>query len=693
MASQSDNSVAFSAAELEFLAEDEMVEIVPNMRMEPLNLISGDFGPFRPQIAAQVPLWLAVALKKRGKCTIRPPEWMSVEKLTQLLEAERDSEKFQLLPFHYVEISRLLFDHAREDIPDIYMVRSLIEDIKDVRFHKIGTGLEIISKEVTYALRLKNLSAMEANIVRPFVTKALQTFHKLNTTEAIPESGSIPNRQRQAVNQRDKFNVRVYQKQPPLSLRNRGVNYGTLGNNLPPPSQVAQFLKDKTIIDKIKIFDVNPDILKAFANTNISITVTIPNGEIPKLLDIGYAKSYVEANIKPFYPQTKIDVIAVGNEILHWETPEVQNKLVGAMRTLYQALTQSGINTIKVSTPHSLGILLSSNPPSLAKFRPGWDVTILAPMLQFLRETKGPFMVNPYPYFGYNPEQVGFLLFKQNKGVFDKFSRRTYSNMFDVLLDAVFMSMKRLGYDDVDIVAAETGWPSFGESFEPQCTVDNAASYNGGLVRKIVSGIGSPLMPHRKIETYLFGLFNENTKPGSNAERNFGLFRPDFTPVYNIGIMKGQQLLPIPQPSKPLPQPALPQPQPRGPIPVAKPVPIVPAQPSPRLPAQPGPRLPAHPGPKPVGPMGKKFCMPKPQATDAQLQASLDWACTNQGVDCGPVQAGGPCFNPNTVRSHAAYVMNSYYQIKGKNDFNCDFSGSAAIVFADPSYGTCKYLS
>ncbi|XP_055809442.1 glucan endo-1,3-beta-glucosidase-like [Solanum dulcamara] len=458
-----------------------------------------------------------------------------------------------------------------------------------------------------------------------------------------------------------------------------GVNYGTLGNNLPPPSQVAQFLKDKTIIDKIKIFDVNPDILHAFANTGISVTVTIPNSEIPKLLDIGYAKSYVEANIKPFYPQTKIDVIAVGNEILHWETPEVQNKLVGAMRTLYQALTQSGINTIKVSTPHSLGILLSSNPPSLAKFRPGWDVTILAPMLQFLRETKGPFMVNPYPYFGYNPQQVDFLLFKQNNGFYDKFSRRTYTNMFDMLLDAVFMSMKRLGYDDVDIIAAETGWPSLGESFEPQCTVENAASYNGGLVRKIVTGKGTPLMPHRKIETYLFGLFNENTKPGSNAERNFGLFRPDFTPVYNIGIMKGQQLLPMPLPSKPLPQPALPQPQPqpKGPSGGAKRGPIVPAQP----------------GPKPVGPMGKKFCMPKPQATDAQLQASLDWACTNQGVDCGPVKAGGPCFNPNTVRSHAAYVMNSYYQIKGRNDFNCDFSGSATIVFADPSYGTCKYLS
>lgn len=33
------------------------------------------------------------------------------DRLTQILEAERDSPKeFQPLPFHYVEISRLLFD-------------------------------------------------------------------------------------------------------------------------------------------------------------------------------------------------------------------------------------------------------------------------------------------------------------------------------------------------------------------------------------------------------------------------------------------------------------------------------------------------------------------------------------------------------------------------------------------------------
>lgn len=194
MAGQSDPHVSvFSAEEVEFLAEDEMIEIVPNMTMDTLNLICGDFGPFLPQIATHVPLWLAVALKKRGKCTIRLPEWMSVDKLTDVLQTERDSTReFQPLPFHYVEISRLLFDHARDDIPDIYMVRSLIEDIRNVRFHKVESGLETISAR-THAVKLKNLSAMEVNIVRPFVVRTLQAFFKHDSPEMIQQPETMTN--------------------------------------------------------------------------------------------------------------------------------------------------------------------------------------------------------------------------------------------------------------------------------------------------------------------------------------------------------------------------------------------------------------------------------------------------------------------------------------------------------------------
>lgn len=209
MAGQSDPDFSvFSAAEMEFLAEDEMIEIVPNMRMEELNLISGDYGPFLPRIATEVPLWLAVALKKRGKCSILPPKWMSVERLTQVLEAERDSPKeFQQLPSHYVETSRLLFDHARDDIPDIYMVRSLIEDIRNVRFHKVESGLETISAR-THAVKLKNLSAMEVNIVRPFVVRTLQAFYKHDSPEMIQQPAQMSGRRPQVADRGPRRDLR-----------------------------------------------------------------------------------------------------------------------------------------------------------------------------------------------------------------------------------------------------------------------------------------------------------------------------------------------------------------------------------------------------------------------------------------------------------------------------------------------------
>ncbi|KAL8526268.1 hypothetical protein ACS0TY_015477 [Phlomoides rotata] len=182
-----------------------------------------------------------------------------------------------------------------------------------------------------------------------------------------------------------------------------GVNYDTVGNNLPPPAQVAQFLKEKTTIDRIKIFNVNPDILRAFADTGILVAVTAPNGEIPSLTDAATARQWVSSHIKPIHPQTKINYILIGNEILHWGPQPLVNNLVAAMKTLHQALLQSNITDIKITTAHSLGILESSDPPSTAKFRPGWDTGVLAPLLQFHRETKTPLMVNPYPYFGYSP--------------------------------------------------------------------------------------------------------------------------------------------------------------------------------------------------------------------------------------------------------------------------------------------------
>uniref|UniRef100_A0A5B7B1B3 glucan endo-1,3-beta-D-glucosidase n=2 Tax=Davidia involucrata TaxID=16924 RepID=A0A5B7B1B3_DAVIN len=424
-----------------------------------------------------------------------------------------------------------------------------------------------------------------------------------------------------------------------------GVNYGTLGDNLPPPAQVAAFLKQKTTIDRVKIFDSNPDILRAFANTGIFVTITVPNGDVPGLANIRVARRWVNTHIKPFYPQTKINHILVGSELLHWGDSNMISNLVPAMKTLHNALIVSGIRDIKVTTAHSLGILASSDPPSTARFRPGWDQQVLAPMLQFLRQTKSPFMVNPYPYFGYNPKDANFALFRPNSGKRDKFTGITYTNIFDSLMDSVYSAMKSLGYGDVEIAVGETGWPSMGEPWLTHCTVENARWHNLNVVKKVSSGVGTPLMPHRRFETFIFALFNENQKSGLLDEKNFGLFRPDFSPVYDIGILRGGQ---------------------SG---------VVTPTPTPTTPAT-----------------GNKWCVPKADATDAALQANIEYACTN-GVDCRPIQAGGACFNPNTIRSHASYVMDSYYKSNGRHDFNCDFAHTGVLTTADPSYQTCRYIS
>ena len=94
------------------------------------------------------------------------------------------------------------------------------------------------------------------------------------------------------------------------------------------------------------------------------------------------------------------------------------------------------------------------------------------------------------------------------------------------------------------------------------------------------------------------------------------------------------------------------------------------------------PETPVNPSPNPTA--SSVWCVPKTGVSDAQLQANLDYACS-QGIDCTPIQPGGACFEPNTVASHAAYAMNLLYQSSGKNSWNCDFTQTATLTSSNPS--------
>ncbi|KAG6511226.1 hypothetical protein ZIOFF_029283 [Zingiber officinale] len=89
---------------------------------------------------------------------------------------------------------------------------------------------------------------------------------------------------------------------------------------------------------------------------------------------------------------------------------------------------------------------------------------------------------------------------------------------------------------------------------------------------------------------------------------------------------------------------------------------------------------------------GQSWCVASQTASQASLQVALDYACGYGGADCSSIQKGGGCFDPDTMRDHASYAFNDYYQRK-PNPTSCDFAGTAIITSVDPSTSTCHYQS
>lgn len=71
------NSDSLQWTELEFISSQLCkVEIIPKFSAPEIKLLGGTFGPFNPPWPTEVPLWIALDLRKRKKCTIRPPAWL-----------------------------------------------------------------------------------------------------------------------------------------------------------------------------------------------------------------------------------------------------------------------------------------------------------------------------------------------------------------------------------------------------------------------------------------------------------------------------------------------------------------------------------------------------------------------------------------------------------------------------------------
>ncbi|KAJ6333117.1 hypothetical protein OIU77_009058 [Salix suchowensis] len=244
-----------------------------------------------------------------------------------------------------------------------------------------------------------------------------------------------------------------------------GVNYGRVANNLPTPAEVVSLLKSQGI-NRVKLYDTNSDVLKALANSAIDVVVALPNELLSSVAaDQSFADTWVKANISEHFPQTKIEAIAVGNEVFV-DPKNTTPFLVPAMKNVYKSLVKFNLSSIKISSPIALSALQNSYPSSAGSFKTELIGPAIKPMLDFLRQSGSYLMVNAYPFFAYaaNSDVISldYALLKENPGVVDSGNGLKYHSLLEAQLDAVHSAMSAIQYNDVKLVVTETGWPSLG---------------------------------------------------------------------------------------------------------------------------------------------------------------------------------------------------------------------------------------
>ncbi|XP_057955503.1 glucan endo-1,3-beta-glucosidase 14 isoform X2 [Malania oleifera] len=318
-----------------------------------------------------------------------------------------------------------------------------------------------------------------------------------------------------------------------------GINYGQIANNLPSPSRVAVLLGSINI-SRVKLYDADPKVLGAFSYSNVEFIIGLGNEYLSDMTDPNKALAWIEQNVQPYVSQTKITCITVGNEVFSSNDTQSWPYLLPSMQAMYNALVNLGLDKeVMVTTAHSLNILANSFPPSSGSFQENL-AQYIQPLLNFHSQTNSPFLVNAYPYFAYkgSPDQVSleYVLFEPNQNMTDPNTNLAYDNMLYAQIDAVYSAIKLMGHTDIEVKISETGWPSKGDPDEAGATVENAALYNGNLLKRIQAKECTPAKPTVPIDVYVFALFNEDQKPGPASERNYGLFYPDGNPVYDIGL-------------------------------------------------------------------------------------------------------------------------------------------------------------
>ncbi|XP_013651000.2 glucan endo-1,3-beta-glucosidase 12-like [Brassica napus] len=323
---------------------------------------------------------------------------------------------------------------------------------------------------------------------------------------------------------------------PTISAAKVGVTYSTpdfsSGSFQVSPERIVAKIVSLEI-EAVRLLDPNPETIRAFASTNVSLFLSVPNPLVPMLASHrSHAFEWVKLHVLPFHNRTKISMISVGDDVSLADAPPPLF-LLRAIRNVRRSLVNLGIETVSVSTTFSFfSIIPSPFPPSLARFRsPNGDV-IIKPILEFLEKTNSSFLVKLHPYYIDSSIHSGFAFFEDPFSYVDDSSiiQVRYGNLFDVMVDAVVRSLAVLGHESLPVVVAETGWPSWSSnSSEVYATPKCSQRFLNALVDHLRGGKGTPLRKEGVSEVYIFELCDKQ-----QSKRTWGLLDYHLNTKMNI---------------------------------------------------------------------------------------------------------------------------------------------------------------
>ncbi|ETN42821.1 uncharacterized protein HMPREF1541_01979 [Cyphellophora europaea CBS 101466] len=204
-------------SEVAFLCEMEMVTVIARQRIERLDLLGGPTKTLIPPQRANLPLWLAILLKRQKRANIMPPPWLYADSLTEILELETQhfQESFapaqnqpqvkqpdatgkpfiasapflesctagaapNALPYHWFEVAEMLLDVAADDVPGVDDVRNLMRDLREVRLAKMRRGIEELTGDS--GVRLDGVGALEISESRGLITGVMDGLRKIGAS-------------------------------------------------------------------------------------------------------------------------------------------------------------------------------------------------------------------------------------------------------------------------------------------------------------------------------------------------------------------------------------------------------------------------------------------------------------------------------------------------------------------------------